>query len=148
MKAWKHENADSLYVEEIDVGEEKPRTVCSGLVKFIPLDQMQNRTVLLVCNLKESNMRGVVSQAMVLAASNDDHTDVKLVDVPAGSKIGERLAFTDYPGEPETGLDKKRIGEVLPDLHTDANGQVMYKEAVFKTSAGICTASLHNAHVG
>lgn len=26
----------SLYVEEVDVGEEQPRTVVSGLVKFIP----------------------------------------------------------------------------------------------------------------
>lgn len=34
----KHENADSLYIEEIDVGEEAPRQVVSGLVKFVPLD--------------------------------------------------------------------------------------------------------------
>ena len=34
--AKKHPDAHSLYVEEIDVGEEKPRTVISGLVKFIP----------------------------------------------------------------------------------------------------------------
>lgn len=36
-KAWKHPDADSLYVEEIDLGEEGgPRTVVSGLVKHIP----------------------------------------------------------------------------------------------------------------
>ena len=40
-KAEKHPDADSLYVEEIDVGEEAPRTVVSGLVKFIPLEEMQ-----------------------------------------------------------------------------------------------------------
>lgn len=40
-KAEKHPDADSLYVEEIDVGEEKTRTVVSGLVKYIPLDEMQ-----------------------------------------------------------------------------------------------------------
>jgi aminoacyl tRNA synthase complex-interacting multifunctional protein 1 len=39
----KHPDADSLYVEEIDVGEEKPRTVVSGLVKYIPLEGMQVR---------------------------------------------------------------------------------------------------------
>lgn len=39
--AKKHPDADSLYVEEIDVGEEQPRTVVSGLVKYIPLDEMQ-----------------------------------------------------------------------------------------------------------
>jgi len=40
-KAQKHPDADSLYVEEIDVGEEQTRTVVSGLVKYIPLDEMQ-----------------------------------------------------------------------------------------------------------
>lgn len=37
VKAWKHPDADSLYVEVIDLGEEGgPRTVVSGLVKHIP----------------------------------------------------------------------------------------------------------------
>jgi len=36
----KHPDADSLYVEQVDVGEGKNRTVVSGLVKHIPLDQV------------------------------------------------------------------------------------------------------------
>lgn len=40
-KVKKHPDADSLYVEEIDVGEPTPRTVVSGLVKYIPLEAMQ-----------------------------------------------------------------------------------------------------------
>lgn len=40
-KAQKHPDADSLYVEEIDVGESQPRTVVSGLVKYIPIEEMQ-----------------------------------------------------------------------------------------------------------
>jgi len=36
----KHPDADSLYVEQVDVGEAKNRTVVSGLVKHIPLDQV------------------------------------------------------------------------------------------------------------
>ena len=46
------------YVEEVDVGEEKPRTVISGLVKFIPEDEMQNRKAIMLCNLKPAKMRG------------------------------------------------------------------------------------------
>lgn len=100
-KVQKHPDADSLYVEEIDVGEESPRTVVSGLVKYIPLEEMQvcyslpfsvpigyeslfillqlllqNRKVCVLCNLKPVTMRGIKSHAMVLAASNDDHTKV------------------------------------------------------------------------
>lgn len=41
LKAWRHEEADSLYVEEVDVGEPEPRIICSGLVKYVPLDHLQ-----------------------------------------------------------------------------------------------------------
>ena len=70
--AKRHPDADSLYVEEVDVGEEKCRTVISGLVKFIPEDQMQNRKAILMCNLKPSKMRGIMSEAMVMCASTPD----------------------------------------------------------------------------
>ena len=33
----------SLYVEKIDVGEPEPRTIVSGLVKYVPLEAMQVR---------------------------------------------------------------------------------------------------------
>lgn len=42
ISAEKHPDADSLYVEQVDVGEAAPRTVVSGLVKHIPLDQVQH----------------------------------------------------------------------------------------------------------
>lgn len=41
LKAWRHEEADSLYVEEVDVGEPQPRIICSGLVNYIPLHLLQ-----------------------------------------------------------------------------------------------------------
>lgn len=41
LRAWRHEEADSLYVEEVDVGEAEPRIICSGLVKYVPLDHLQ-----------------------------------------------------------------------------------------------------------
>ena len=40
VTAEKHPDADSLYVEQVDVGEAAPRTVVSGLVKHIPIDQV------------------------------------------------------------------------------------------------------------
>lgn len=45
ITAEKHPDADSLYVEQVDVGEASPRTVVSGLVKHIPLDQVHSRTL-------------------------------------------------------------------------------------------------------
>ena len=48
----RHPDAEALYVEEIDIGEEKPRQVVSGLVKFMPESELQDRLVVLLCNLK------------------------------------------------------------------------------------------------
>ena len=52
LKVDKHPQADALYVEEIDVGEEKPRQVVSGLVKYMAAEDLQGKFVILVCNLK------------------------------------------------------------------------------------------------
>ena len=41
VKCERHPDAESLYVEQIDVGETEPRTIVSGLVKYVPLEQMQ-----------------------------------------------------------------------------------------------------------
>lgn len=50
-------------------GEEQPRTIISGLVKFVPIDEMQDRLVVVLCNLKPAKMRGIESNGMVLCAS-------------------------------------------------------------------------------
>ena len=70
--AKKHPDADSLYVEVVDCGEAGTRTVVSGLVKHIPEPEMQNRLVVVVANLKPTNLKGIKSFAMVLAATGPD----------------------------------------------------------------------------
>lgn len=69
ISCWQHPDADSLYVEKIDVGEAEPRTVVSGLVQFVPKEELQDRLVVVLCNLKPQKMRGVDSQGMLLCAS-------------------------------------------------------------------------------
>lgn len=98
-KASKHPNADSLYIEEIEVGEEAPRTVVSGLVKFIPEDEMQKKLVVLVCNMKPVNMRGTKSHAMVLAATSPDGSKVELVQPPEGAVPGDKVFVAGSEGK-------------------------------------------------
>nr|GLL35646.1 methionine--tRNA ligase, cytoplasmic [Ipomoea trifida] len=142
-KAQKHPDADSLYVEEIDVGEAQPRTVVSGLVKYIPLEEMQNRKVCVLCNLKPATMRGIKSQAMVLAASNNDHTKVELVEPPQDAAVGERVTFLGFEGKPDDVLNpKKKVWETLQvDFHTNKELVACYKDIPFTTSAGVCKVS-------
>lgn len=142
-KVQKHPDADSLYVEEIDVGEGQNRTVVSGLVKHIPLEEMQNRKVCVLCNLKPATMRGIKSQAMVLCASNKENTKVELIEPPESAKVGERVTFPGFEGAPDDVLNpKKKVWETLqPDLHTDSGLVAHFKNIPFTTSAGVCKAS-------
>ncbi|PNW86475.1 hypothetical protein CHLRE_02g087950v5 [Chlamydomonas reinhardtii] len=138
-KAWKHPDAESLYVEEVDVGEPQPRQVVSGLVKYIPTaEALVGRRVVLLCNLKPAAMRGVQSQAMVLAASSADGAQLELLEPPAGAKVGERISWPGFPGEPEEQLNpRKKVFEAIqPDFTTDAGCVAVYKGAAFTTSAG------------
>ena len=36
----------------VDVGEGEPRTILSGLVKHVPIEEMMDRMVIVMCNLK------------------------------------------------------------------------------------------------
>ncbi|KAI0216906.1 G4 quadruplex nucleic acid binding protein [Massospora cicadina] len=121
VEAAKHEGADSLYVEKIELGESEPRTVVSGLVNHFSLEEMKGRYVVLVCNLKPVSMRGVKSFAMVLCATSSEGK-VEFVTPPEGSQPGDRVYFDGFEGqEPEAVLNpKKKIWETIqPGLHTD-----------------------------
>ncbi|XP_057560673.1 aminoacyl tRNA synthase complex-interacting multifunctional protein 1 isoform X1 [Hippopotamus amphibius kiboko] len=141
ITARKHPDADSLYVEEVDVGETAPRTVVSGLVNHVPLEQMQNRMAILLCNLKPAKMRGVVSQAMVMCASSPEK--VEILAPPNGSVPGDRITFDAFPGEPDKELNpKKKIWEqIQPDLYTNDECVATYKGAPFEVKGkGVCRA--------
>lgn len=127
VSAAKHPDADSLYVEQVDVGEEKLRTVVSGLVKFVPLEKMQNRMAVLMCNLKPAKMRGVTSEAMVMCASTPEK--VEILAPPPDALPGDRVVCDGYPGQPDAQLNpkKKVFEQVAPDLKTDSEKKATYK---------------------
>jgi methionine--tRNA ligase beta chain len=66
VKAWHHPEADKLFCEEINIGEDKPRQLASGLRPFYKTEDLENRTVLVLCNLKARNLVGFPSHGMVL----------------------------------------------------------------------------------
>ncbi|KAJ9584408.1 hypothetical protein L9F63_021246, partial [Diploptera punctata] len=147
----KHPDADSLYVEKIDVGEESPRTIVSGLVNFVPIEEMKNRMVIVLCNLKKAKMRGVESCGMVLCASVDEPKAVEPL-IPAGdSSPGERVLVEGYEsGTPDETLNpKKKIWEKLQvDLKTNGNCEAQWQGNFLLTKNGKVTCkSLTNAPI-
>ena len=62
LSAVKHPSADGLYIEKIDLGEASgPRQIVSGLVKHYSLSELDQRMVVVLCNIKPANMRGEAS---------------------------------------------------------------------------------------
>uniref|UniRef100_A0A452QA20 Tyrosine--tRNA ligase n=1 Tax=Ursus americanus TaxID=9643 RepID=A0A452QA20_URSAM len=136
----KHPDADSLYVEKIDVGEAEPRTVVSGLVQFVPEEELQDRLVVVLCNLKPQKMRGVESQGMLLCASLEGvDRKVEPLDPPAGSAPGERVFVKGYEkGQPDEELKpKKKVFEKLQaDFKTSEDCIAQWKQTNFMTKLG------------
>ncbi|KAJ6297105.1 hypothetical protein OIU78_022768 [Salix suchowensis] len=148
-KAWKHPSADSLLVEEIDIGVAKLRQVVSGLAKFCSPDDLTNRRVVLITNVKPGKLRDVMSEGLVLCASNEDHTVVEPLLPPEGAKVGERVSFLGIDGKPEDVLNpkKKQLEKITPYLFTDDKGVATFKGIPFMTSGGPCTSSIPKASI-
>jgi methionine--tRNA ligase beta chain len=89
VKVWHHETAERLFCEEIDVGEDRPRAVASGLRQHYSLEQMDGRLVVVACNLKETKLQGFMSYGMVLAAKHG--AEMILLEPPSGATVGERV---------------------------------------------------------
>ncbi|ONI24828.1 hypothetical protein PRUPE_2G264400 [Prunus persica] len=148
-KAWKHPSADSLLVEEIDVGDAKLRQVVSGLAKYCSPEELTNRKVVLITNVKPGKLRDVASEGLVLCASNEDHTRVEPLLPPEGARPGERVSFSGVDGKPEDVLNpkKKQLEKITPHLFTDDKGVATFKGIPFMTSAGPCTSSIPKASI-
>ena len=152
VKVWPHPEAEKLFCEEIDVGEDSPRQIASGLRNFYKQEELENRRVVVLCNLKKRNLVGFPSHGMVLCASNAEHTAVECMEPPANAKVGESVLFDGFDGnpEPENKVAKKKIFEsVAPDLKTNSDGVCVWKSAMSKTSDGPIKASkgMPNAQV-
>jgi aminoacyl tRNA synthase complex-interacting multifunctional protein 1 len=89
----RHPDADTLYVEKIDLSEEEPRTIVSGLVEYVPLEDMQDRIVVVLANLKARSMRGIKSHGMLMCASDASHKKVEPLMPPEGAQVHEPLCF-------------------------------------------------------
>ncbi len=66
------EKTDKLLCSQIDLGEGKPRTVVSGIAKYYAPEDIIGKQVIVVANLKPVKLRGILSEGMVLCASDAD----------------------------------------------------------------------------
>ena len=149
--------SDKIYREVIDLGEGEPRLIGSGLNHLIPIDEMLSGLVVVFANLKPRKLGSIMSNGMVMCASNGDHSVVELIRPPEGSKIGDRVQLSGNPilgvllsEKPEEVLNpkKKYVERFLPLLKTNDKCEATYNGVTLQTSAGVLVSkSLTNSHI-
>jgi len=76
--------SDRLLKLTVDIGEE--RTIVAGLAPHYDIDELNNKQVIVLANLKPIKLKGIESQGMILAA--EDEQGVHLVVTDAETKPG------------------------------------------------------------
>lgn len=79
----KHPEGDKLYILKLDTGDEDDtdRQIVSSIVPYYNAEELLNRNIVLVRNLKPAKFRGVKSRGMLLAASEKDDKDHETCEV-------------------------------------------------------------------
>ena len=85
-----HPNADKLIVIGIDDGSPDGRTVCAGLKEYYSKEELTGMSVVFVANLQPRELRGVMSNGMLLAA-DDGEGAVRLITVDGSISNGSTV---------------------------------------------------------
>ena len=80
-----HPNADRLYVITLDTGD-KTKQVVAGIKNYYRKEDLVGKQVVVVDNMEPAMLRGVESQGMILAAS--DETGIVIVGPQRNVKLG------------------------------------------------------------
>ncbi len=85
------EGADNIYKLEVEIGKEGKRTIVAGIKQHYKKEELKGKQVIVITNLEPRKMKGVESQGMLLAASNEDHSKIVLLSpekkIDSGSKV-------------------------------------------------------------
>ncbi len=112
VEANEHPNADKLIVLNVSLGQEN-RQLCAGLKEHYTLEEFVGKHIVVVCNLKPAKLRGIMSEGMLLAASEGDA--VSLLLPPEGAETGTQLDGTTQAKQMEFPEFLKFQLEVGPD---------------------------------
>jgi methionyl-tRNA synthetase len=86
-EAEKIEKSDKLLKLQVDIGEEKPRQIVSGIAQYYAPEELVGKKVCVVANLKPAKLFGTLSEGMILATGES----VALLYPGENAKIGERI---------------------------------------------------------
>jgi len=85
------ENADKLYKLKVDLGTET-RTLVAGLKPYYTKEELEGKKCIVFLNLEPRTIKGIESQGMILAASNGDDSEVKLLQAEGVVDVGWKVS--------------------------------------------------------
>ncbi len=89
LEAEEVEGSDKLIKLTVDLGEEQPRTVLTGMKAWHGVEHFKGRQLVFITNLEPRQMMGIESQGMVMAADPQEGPVLLIPEkeVPPGIKI-------------------------------------------------------------
>lgn len=121
-----HPEANTLYVMQINLGEEK-RQLVAGLKPYFKPEELTGKHILVVTNLKPAKLKGIESKGMLLAA--ELKKKVVLLEAPE-SKPGEQVFVEGI----EQGPGQITIKDFQKIHLTTKDKKVRYKGKSLKTA--------------
>lgn len=85
------DGADKLYKLKVDLGSET-RILVAGLKSYYTKEELEGKKCIVFTNLEPRIIKGIKSQGMILAASNDDVSEVKLLQAEGVVDAGWRVS--------------------------------------------------------
>lgn len=142
-------DADTLYLTKVDCGEGYKREIVAGLAKFHSAEELTNRLVIVLCNLKASKLRGHLSEGMIMCATTADAIEPLIP--PETAQPGDLVHCENYERTPvETPRSKQKLLDSIADeLKTNDelvacyNGSYLYVPG----KGSVLTKTLKNARI-
>lgn len=83
--------SEKLFKLKVDLGIET-RVIVAGLKPYYNKQELEGKRCIVFENLEPKKLMGVESQGMILAAGNDDHSEVKLLQPDGVVELGCRVS--------------------------------------------------------
>lgn len=121
-----HPNADKLYVLKLNVGD-KDVQIVSGLKDYYKENELLNKKIIIIYNLENSIIRGVESNAMLLAVENNQGK-LSLLTVKDSSP-GDKV----YTTSKEKEAEEVKFNDFKKLKIITKNNKIYYEEHPLKT---------------
>ena len=127
-----HPQADKLYMINLDLGGLGKRVIVAGMKPYYSKEEITQKNIVIVTNLKPAKIRGVTSNGMLLAAEDDEGV-VSLLD-PGDAKPGSELTIEGIQKNPSDVLEFEDFKKIK--LTVDDDKKIIYNGKFLMSEKG------------